>query len=123
MKRNCIYILYFKIPQYAIKRLNCVLVYSILKVFENRLRNLRARFVVPLNESASRKSGHLWLEPVTYINPQTQSGDHTITQSYTAQQPPMGSGFKYIKSALSNLSMGDKHNDVVIVNTKNNKEK
>ena len=29
---------------------------------------------------------------------------------------------KYIQSALLNLSMGDKYNGVVIVNTKNNKE-
>ena len=37
-------------------------------------------------------------------------------------QPHTGIDCKYIQSALLNLSMGDKHNDVVIVNTEHNKE-
>ena len=58
----------------------------------------------------------------TYINPQTQYGYRATMQSYTAQQPHTGWDCKYIQVALLNLSMGDKHNDVVIFNTKNNKE-
>ena len=38
------------------------------------------------------------------------------------QQPHKGSDCKYNQSALLNLRVGDKHNDVVIFNTKNNKE-
>ena len=37
-------------------------------------------------------------------------------------QPYTGSDCKYIQPALLNLSMVDKRNDLVIVNTKNNKE-
>ena len=43
-------------------------------------------------------------------------------QSYTVHQPHTGIDCKYIQSALLNLSMGDKKNDVVVFNPKNNKE-
>ena len=58
----------------------------------------------------------------TYINPQTQSGDRSITQSYTLQELYTGRDCKYILSTLLNLSMGDKQNNVFIVSTQNNKE-
>ena len=38
------------------------------------------------------------------------------------QQPHTGSDCKYIQSALLQLSMGYKHNNVAIFNPKNNKE-
>ena len=53
-----------------------------------------------------------------YIYLQTQSGDRAISQSHTVQHPHMGSNFEYNQYALLNLSMGDKNNDAVIVNTK-----
>ena len=57
-----------------------------------------------------------------YANCQTQSVDRMITQSYKLQQPNTVSDCKYIQSAISNLSMIERQDDVVIVNTKNNKE-
>ena len=54
----------------------------------------------------------------TYINPQTQSGDRAITQSYMVQHPHTGSNCKYNQYSVLNLSMGDKHNDLFIVNPK-----
>ena len=39
-----------------------------------------------------------------------------------AQQPQTGSDRKYIQYNLLKISVGDKNNDLVIVNTKNNKE-
>ena len=38
------------------------------------------------------------------------------------QQPQTGSDRKYIQYNLLKISVGDKNNDLVIVNTKNNKE-
>ena len=58
----------------------------------------------------------------TYINPQSQSGDRSITQYYTVQQPHTGSDCKYNQYSQLNLIMGYKQNDVVVINTKNNKE-
>ena len=58
----------------------------------------------------------------TYINLQTQSGDHAIIQYYKAQQPCTKTDCKYNQYAVLNLIMGYKQNDLVIVNTKNNKE-
>ena len=40
----------------------------------------------------------------------------------TVHQPHIGSDYDYNQYALLNPSMGDKQNDVVIFNTKNNKE-
>ena len=54
----------------------------------------------------------------TYINPQTQSGDRAITQSYMVQHPHTGSNCKYNQYSVLNLSMGDKHDDLFIVNPK-----
>ena len=57
----------------------------------------------------------------TYINPQTHSGYRAIMQSYTVQQPHTEIDCKYNQSALLNLSMGDKQNDVVIFKPKDNR--
>ena len=57
------------------------------------------------------------------INPKTHSGDRAITQSYKVEQTHTGNDCKYIQASFLNLSIGDKQNDFVIVNTKNNKEK
>ena len=54
----------------------------------------------------------------TYINPQTQSKDRAITQSYMVNQPCIGRDCKQNKYALFKLSMGYKQNDVVIENPK-----
>ena len=59
----------------------------------------------------------------TYTNPQTQSGYFAITKYYTVKKHRMGSDYEFIKYALLNLILVDKDNDVVIFNTKNNKEK
>ena len=53
----------------------------------------------------------------TYINPQTQSGYRAITQSYAAHQPCMGRYCRYNQYVLLKISMLDKHNCVIIVNT------
>ena len=45
-------------------RVNIVQGYSKIQNFKNWLITLRALFVVPLNESAHRKSGHVDPEPV-----------------------------------------------------------
>ena len=57
----------------------------------------------------------------TYINPQTQAGDHVIIQSYMVLQPYTGRYCEYNQSALLKLCMGDEQNGVVIYNHKKGK--
>ena len=54
----------------------------------------------------------------TYINRKTQSEKYVITQSYTVHKPHTGGYCKQNQYTLLNLSTGDKQNDVVIVNPK-----
>ena len=72
--------------------------------------------------TTSSLSEYIYIYIYTYINLQNHSGDRTITKSYTVQKPQTESNCKYIQSYLLNISMGDKQNDAVIVNPKNNKE-
>ena len=45
----------WKLPQFTIKRVNCIQGYSKIEKFKDCVRNLHARFVVPLNNSTCRK--------------------------------------------------------------------
>ena len=57
-----IYIFYF--PSTRFIKVNCVPGYSKIKYFKICPRQLCARFMVLSNKSASRKTGHVELEPV-----------------------------------------------------------
>ena len=70
------------------------------------------------NQKFPRRGVSLRIYIHTYINPQTQSSYHTITYSYTVHQPQPGGDCKYNQCAWLKLSMGDKYNDIVIVNPK-----
>ena len=56
-----------KIDQCTIKSVNFVLGYSKIKMFQNFLRNLCARFLVPINESVSRKVDIFNWTPSFYV--------------------------------------------------------
>ena len=70
------------LSQYTIQRVNCVLVYF-WKIGWN---NCVPIFVVPSNESARRKSGHLDLDPFHYNIIKYQGCDHL--EGYTTTKIP-----------------------------------
>ena len=54
----------YKLSQYTIKRINCVIGFSTKKTEKSKSINLRAHIMVALNEIARRKSGHVEIEQV-----------------------------------------------------------